>query len=301
VYCLDANTGDELWTAMGPRGHATVTVKDGHVYALSDNRILYCYDAENGDLVWETEQMPKPEPHAAVTGSPVIWQDLVIVNIGGGCAIRRESGEFEWKFEGYHGLATPVLFTFKGKPAVAIFLGDQLIARDCRTGEDLWSIPWKTSPGNNACDPVFIEDDSKMFLCTRYGKGIALYEIASGDPKELWYHRDQAHVYASGSWHKGTLYAFAANFQKLDLETGEILWDKWKSPMADSALFLGDYIVLTTEQGEVVIGKATEEKFEELNRAQVHVPQVRNVPAYWQGKLYLRNQKGGLVCAKIGK
>tara|TARA_R110002096_G_scaffold42144_35_gene113876 strand:+ start:9689 stop:9844 length:156 start_codon:yes stop_codon:yes gene_type:complete len=51
----------------------------------------------------------------------------------------------------------------------------------------------------------------------------------------------------------------------------------------------------------MIIGQPSPEQFVETQHAQIHRPQVRNVPAYWEGKLYARNQKGELICVQISK
>ncbi len=301
VYCFDANSGEELWKSQAANSHSTVAVQDGRIYALGDDRHLRCFDANTGTEVWTTERIPQPPKHQSLAGSAVIWEDLVIVNALGGYAFHRDTGKVAWSHEGLHGLATPVLFSRNGERAVAIFLSDRVVARNPRTGDEIWSIPWKTDPGNNACDPVFVEDDSKVFLCTRYGMGRALWDVSGDEPKEIWFHQQGAHVYSSGVWYGGELYAFANNFIRLDLKTGEHLWNQWKSPRADSVLVLGGKMVLLSEQGEMIVGKPSESAFVELSRAQIHRPQARNVPAYWEGKLYVRNHKGELVCVQVSK
>lgn len=301
LHCLDAETGEEIWKAKTGGGHGTPAVADGKVYTIGNNRIARCNDAETGEQIWETQQLPAPDGNQSVSGSPLIWEDLVIFNFADGCALNRETGEVVWLHSGLHGLATPVLFKHEGKPAVAIFVSDRVVARDPRSGEEIWSIPWPTDPGNNACDPVFIENDTKVFLCTRYGMGRALWDVSGGEPKQLWFHEQGAHTYASGLWLDGSLYAFADKLVRLDLESGELIWDKWKSPRADSVLVLGDKFVLVTEQGEMIVGEPTAAAFVEEFRAQIHRPQSRNVPAYWEGKLYVRNHEGEVICVRISK
>ncbi|MEC7502193.1 MAG: PQQ-binding-like beta-propeller repeat protein [Planctomycetota bacterium] len=53
VRCLDANTGDVLWsyTTDAPVRIAPA-VSDGHIYFGSDDGSAYCLDAVTGDLVW---------------------------------------------------------------------------------------------------------------------------------------------------------------------------------------------------------------------------------------------------------
>jgi hypothetical protein len=80
---------------------------------------------------------------------------MVILNVGTGLALDRKTGAVIWQHEGLAGLATPVLYLEAGQPRVLIFGGRALFARDPRTGDELWSIPWETRLAANCCDPVY--------------------------------------------------------------------------------------------------------------------------------------------------
>jgi len=125
LWCLDAETGKTLWhTKMEPT-HSTPTAHKGRVYYLGDDRVLHCVDGRSGEIVWKQGPLPKslgPRFWGHV-GSPRVWKDLVIVNVGYGTALSQETGEVVWHAAGKSGLATPVIFSHRGKTAVAIFGG----------------------------------------------------------------------------------------------------------------------------------------------------------------------------------
>ena len=60
IYCLDANTGEPLWTfyTEGPVRYAPV-ISDGRVFASSDDGLVYCLDAVSGDLIWKHNPQPR--------------------------------------------------------------------------------------------------------------------------------------------------------------------------------------------------------------------------------------------------
>ncbi|MDY0168288.1 MAG: PQQ-binding-like beta-propeller repeat protein [Thermoguttaceae bacterium] len=60
VYCLDAATGDTLWsfTTEGPVRLAP-TVADGRVYVGSDDGCLYCLKGDDGALLWQHRAGPE--------------------------------------------------------------------------------------------------------------------------------------------------------------------------------------------------------------------------------------------------
>ena len=106
VYCLDAKTGEEVWTFAydcdlmpkhyegGP--NSTPTVADGRVFTLSRKGEVHCLDAQNGKKIWEAS-VEKWKPKGGWWGfsdSPIVWDDCVFVNVTEkGLALNRETGE----------------------------------------------------------------------------------------------------------------------------------------------------------------------------------------------------------------
>lgn len=56
VYCLDAQTGAEIWVFVtgGPVRFSPVYY-EGRVYAGSDDGFIYCLDAKSGELIWRLQ------------------------------------------------------------------------------------------------------------------------------------------------------------------------------------------------------------------------------------------------------
>ncbi len=301
VVCLDANTGRQIWTqTVGPwQGDATPVVAGGRVFVLSanDKPTAYCFDARDGRKLWE-RPMPKPmgERHYGHAGSPLVFKDTVILNAGGGVALKQATGEIVWEHTGFPGLATPVLFDHEGKPAVALFGGDKLIARDASTGRIIWSIPWKTDLAVNACNPVFI--GKRMFVCSNYGLRPVMYDLSGDSPRKVW-QADSGHAYASGFAHGGRLYAFlGGGFTCLDPATGE---PHWRSGGDGSALLIGEHLVRVNSRGQVEIGRLTQQRFTPDLRFDTVGGQVWNAPAYANGRLYIRNKAGNIACYQISQ
>jgi outer membrane protein assembly factor BamB len=307
LVCLDARTGQKVWSQTVPihHGNSTPAVEGGKVYLLGSldvwppNSIAnaYCFDASTGKELWKRD-LPPPEGvreygHA---GSPVVWEDLVLFNAGGGVALKKATGEPAWSHAGFAGLATPVLFQRQGRMAVAIFGGDKLIARDARSGQQLWSIPWKTQLAVNACDPVLF--DNKVFICSDYGRGRALYDV-SAQPRMIWEFPERSgHAYSSGFAHQARLYGFTATqFVELDPASGQ---PRWEAPGSGSVLLIGDRLIRVREQGEIFIGTLSPTGFQATVTADAGLRNLKGVPAYWDGKLFVRSEQGQIACVEVG-
>ena len=137
------------------------------------------------------------------------------------------------------GLATPVRFEYHGKEAVAIFAGERLLARELKTGEELWSIPWKTKSGVNACDPLFMDDDSKVYVSSRYGLGRTLYDISGDEPKSLW-SGPTGSTYSSSVYLDSRLYTLEGFLAEVDPDTGKRVT---RGPSGYSVLVVGGHFV----------------------------------------------------------
>ena len=299
LFCLDANTGELIWKSRSGLTHSTPTVRDGKVYVVGDKQFARCFDAKTGELIWKSEKMPdsRDQRHYGHAGSPLIFDDLLIANFGGGVGLRLSDGKEVWRHEGYPGLATPVLFESRGKPAVAIFLGDRLVARDPRSGESLWSIDRPADLGVNACDPIFLENDSRVFLSSSYAHNRAMYDISGNEPEELWT-MGSGSSYPSGVLVNGKLYGMAGGFGRINLDTGA---RESRGPGAKSVLVIDDHWIFLSDGGKLEIGSLESDKFVAKIETRVAGKQTWNAPAYWQGKLYVRNQEGTLVCLQIGE
>jgi outer membrane protein assembly factor BamB len=311
LVCLNALTGQKIWkrTIETHYGAPTPSVEGDRVYAqtsmdainhLGKKQIAtaYCCEAASGEVLWKRALPPSTgDRQYGHAGSPRIWQDLVLHNAGGGAALKKQSGEIAWAHEGFPGLATPVIFEHKAKPAVAFFGGDRLIARDARSGQQLFEIPWKTDLAVNACDPVIF--DNKLFICTNYGRGLALYDIAANQPRLLWETgKNSGASYSSGFVRDGNLYCFTSRaFARLDLATGRPLWE---TDGSGTATLIGDKLIRVRENGQVSIGPFSPDGFRAALTHELDMKELKAPPAYSAGRLYLRSGEGRLVCLQVG-
>jgi outer membrane protein assembly factor BamB len=306
VICLDARTGQKVWSVshFHAVGEATPTVAGERLflpYWGKSGPAATAVATADGKVLWQTP-LPKSSGvnHYGPAGSARVWEDLVFFNIAGGAAMKKDSGEVVWAHEGHTAYATPVMFAAKGKPAVAFFTGDSLIARDTRSGRELWKIPWKTSLHVSACDPLFLGD--RVFLCSAYGRGRALYDVSGASPRSLWEeHSDgSGNSYSSGFAHGDGVFFFTGNgFASLEVTTGKL---RWEYPGWGRAILIGDTLIWLSHRGELATGPLDPaRKFEPVLRAQVIGGTTQNVPAYWDGKLYVRNEAGDVVCLRIAK
>jgi outer membrane protein assembly factor BamB len=301
LICLDANTGKNIWKrkldAWSSDSSPTLAGDKGFVLCTNKPPSLVCFRSSDGETIWRKELSGATgERHYGFAGSPTLWRDLVIVNVGLGMALKQDNGEIVWAHEGLAGLATPVMYETKGQQAVMIFAGEALYAREARSGRELWSIPWKTELAVNACDPIYHE--GKVFISTDYGKHAALFDVTTQPPRQVW--RERGSSFSSGFLWNGHLFFFeGSEFSCFDLAGSK----QWSSPHVGggSALLAGDKVLLLSDKGRLLVAPVSTESFRPMLEAQIHGGTTWTPPSLANGRLLVRNKDGDALCLQIGE
>jgi len=323
VYCLDANTGKEIWRYSYPTqwqnfpGPASTPTVDGDkVYTFSRDGDLFCFHARNGRVVWGKNIVSEglaPIPDWGFCASPVVEGDLLLINAGkSGLALDKQTGRIEWRSENTPGnLATPVVFDHQNHRVAAILGNNTLYLIDVKTGSEIWSYRWETSN----TDPIPF--GNKLFL-TGYDGGAAVLENGTEQPKVIWQKKRircrtwQNYIVIDGYAYGFGLVRRKQPLQCIDLATGEVKWrqemDDWGSLMA-----AGDKLIILDGDGDLRIAKASPESYQEISSAKVlrmehwqSYPQNElkccwTTPVLVNGKIYARDTWGGLVCVDVSR
>ena len=127
IYALNATTGEEVWYKKHKSSWASPAVSNGRLYigGSSDDTTFYCYDARDGTLIWENEEMG-----GAVDSSPVVADGKVYfgeskVN-GTVYCLDAENGSVLWNYTLYIPPGFGGGFNSASPPAVAdgtLFVG----------------------------------------------------------------------------------------------------------------------------------------------------------------------------------
>ena len=316
VAAYDLNTGGELWThgwparfeeAMGgPGPRATPTWDAGKVYALGATGELHVLEAATGKLVWKKNILADnkaPNLHWAMSGSPLIVDDKVIVQPGGSgasiVAYDKLSGDAVWKsLSDTQSYTSPAEVTLLGQRQILTVSGDRMMGLAIEDGSLLWEFPWFTSGGGNISQPLVV-DDEHVFISAGYGHGSALVKLArSGEAMEaaeIWQNNNLKCRFNAPVIHDGNVYGLDEGIlASIDLWTGERNWKGGRYGYGQ-LLLSGGHLIVLTEAGDVVLVRATPEAHQELTRFQALDGKTWNNPAIANGKLLVRNQTE-MVC-----
>ena len=330
VVCLDATTGVQQWSyeysadysgfkadyKEGPR--ATPTVDEGRVYAVGAAGKFLCLEADPADgkphLYWEHDLLSefKAElPTWGVACSPLIYQNLVIVQSGGSegsiVAFDRISGNKVWAaLEDPSGYSSPVLATIHDIRCVVAMTGLRLVVLAIEDGRLLWSFDWPTEFNGNIATPIVF--NNSIFISSNYNAGCALLSIVAGNGKPglelqaVFIRRNKLmrNHHMTCVLRDGHVYGFDGDRLKcVDLRTAAESWDT--KAVAQGKLILAEnHLLVQAGDGALVLVEASPDEFK-LKGKLPHVlsdNRCWSEPALSRGRLYMRDHEK-IVCLKI--
>jgi len=309
VYCLDAATGAEIWRhsyscAIWDDGHTggtlTTPAVDGDaVYTSNREGRLFCFDAATGTIRWQrhlAEDFDLTPSRYGFAASPLILDDMLIMNVDRTIAFDKATGEVLWRTEALYGRAfsTPTAFEDAGQPRLAVFNGLGLVILDRSNGRELATHPWARRSETNPATPIVAGD--RFFISAGYGEGCALLALdGEGGLTPVWESRVMCNKVGTSVLIDGHLYGFDESMLKcIDLE-GQERWRVRGFGMGCLAA-AGDRLIIMTSKGELVVADASPEAFRERSRAKVlDGGTYWAVPVLSEGRIYCRNSEGDLV------
>ncbi|MEC8557140.1 MAG: PQQ-binding-like beta-propeller repeat protein [Planctomycetota bacterium] len=157
ILCLDSKSGKELWAhkysapygklgyKAGPR--ASVTIREGKAYAVGSVGHFHCLDSISGEVIWEHDLRSKYKidmPIWGITASPMIYEELVIQQVGGEgdanmVAFDKGTGKEIWRaINEKAGYSSPVIIQQQGQDVLVCWTGESLSGLNPKTGKLLW-------------------------------------------------------------------------------------------------------------------------------------------------------------------
>ncbi len=320
VVCYDLETGEELWEhrdlarfeeAMGGVGpRATPTIHDSRLYALGATGILNCLAARTGRLLWATnilEDAGAGNLRWAMSGSPLIDGDAVIVNPGGGngnavAAYQRLTGEKLWSAgDDLASYSAPRIETLLGVRQLLIFDGLGLAGHALEDGKPLWRFPWTNDPKVNVAQPIVLGEDS-VFIGSGYATGSTRLKLSrtGGEwtVKPDWETKRLKMKLSDAVLKDGYIWGLDERILvSLDAETGKVT--KHRRYGYGQLLLCGERILVQAEDGAVALVEASPDNFREIARFQALDGQTWNHPVLVGGRLLVRNAAEA-ACYDIG-
>jgi len=327
VECMGAADGATKWKAGypthyqdalgkgdGPR--STPLIADGRIYTLGADGVLQCLKLDDGAKVWRRplhEDYEVKKSYFGVGTSPILAGDRLLVNVGGTggagvVAFNKDDGKEVWKADDHDAsYSSPVIADLGGHQEAVFLTREGLVALNPTNGAVQYSKHWRSrmDASVNAATPLVV--DGQIFLTACYGTGAVLLQPKKDGLEEVWKSNEVLSChYGTPVYRDGYLYGFdgrqeeTARLRCVELKSGKVQWTTEGFGCGSMIVADGKLIILT-EDGDLVLAKASPDKYQELARAAVLTNRPCRAPiALADGKLYGRDGRK-LVCWDIKK
>jgi outer membrane protein assembly factor BamB len=322
IAAYDIETGRELWAfaypalfdeilgGAGPR--ATPVYHDGLIYSLGAKGDLYCLWAKTGKPKWSKNILADNSAgnqRWGMAASPLIVDGMVVVTPGGApgrsmVAYDRLSGARVWRaLDDRAGYTSPILATLAGRRQIVWISGQRAVGLAPENGALLWEYAFPGQMDMNCSQPVVV-DEAHVLLSSAQGPGAALLEITqTGETyaaRAVWQNNRMKNKFNSSVLYQGFIYGLdEAILACIDPKTGDLKWKGGRYGYGQ-LLLAGGYLVVVTEEGDVVLVRATPEGHREMARFSAIEGRTWNIPAIDNGLLLVRNSSQ-MACFRLGK
>jgi outer membrane protein assembly factor BamB len=294
----------------GPR--STPTIFDNRVYACSAVDRFVCLDLTNGRELWSHNLLDLAGTTQSVfelavawgrSASALVFDEMVVMPLGGVgdskrtlIAFDRNSGNELWRAgDDQISYSSPSLVELGGVRQILYTSETKVAGYTIETGETLWSAPWPgSSSGSATVSQPLVIDDSRVLLSKGYGTGAKLLDIRHEDGEwmvdEVWSNESALKTkFTNCVVSDGYIFGLSDGILEcVDLETGDRQWKRGRYRQGQ-LLLVGKKLLITAEDGEVVLVPASPQKFEEVASLPVIGDVSWNTAALSGDRLLMRN------------
>ncbi|MGA3044215.1 MAG: PQQ-binding-like beta-propeller repeat protein [Bryobacteraceae bacterium] len=287
VACYKLATGEPVWAhrdparfwesngGPGPRG--TPTLSHGRVYTFGATGILNVLNASDGAMVWSHNaaiDTGMKTPQWGFASSPLVADDLVIVATAGQLvAYDIVTGARRW-IGPAHGVSysSPQLAAIGGVPQILLLSEAGLTSLALADGALLWEYPWIGYP---IVQPA-LTADGDVLISVSDQSGTRRLAVARGPAgwtvAERWTSRFLKPYFNDFVVHNGYAYGFDGSILAcIDLKDGARKWKGGRYGNGQLVLLADqDVLLVSTEEGELALVRATPDQFTEL----AHFPAI---------------------------
>ena len=318
VYCLDAKSGDIQWTHKYPSAlvdnlheggpGSTPTIDGELVYTLGREGQLFCFRAEDGKIVWSKmlqEDLGVELAEWGFTASPYILGEQLILEAGRVVSYDKTSGKKLWQTAKHDiGYGSAISFTNAGRLLLATLDNEGLRVVQAKDGNEVSFVEWDSPYLTNSTTPI-VRDDT-IFISTGYNIGCGLFRLQGQELEPIYTNREMRNHFNNSILLDGYLYGMDGNSHNsrvvslkcVNYETGETIWEE-RGFGCGSLMVADRKLLVLSDDGTLVLAKASPEEYEELARSEFLDGRCWTVPVLLNGRIYGRNASGRLVCVEL--
>jgi outer membrane protein assembly factor BamB len=305
VTAYDLASGRQLWqdgvdapytmnpaaTGHGPGPKSTPAIAGGRVFTFGVSGIFSAHDLATGKLLWRKPAPPAPQEYGT-SNSPIVDGTTVIAFLGGQnggalTAMDAATGAVKWQWTGdVPGYASPIIATIAGTRQLITQSESKVIGVNLADGKLLWEAELKTPYNQNIVTPLIVNG---TVISAGLDSPTIAYAVNNAGGK--WsatprWSNDQLSMYMSSPAVNGSTIFGLSNknrgqFFAIDAATGKTLW-QGKGREADNASIVraGNYLLLTTSNGELIVARPSTTALEEVKRYTVAESAMWAHPAF---------------------
>ena len=319
VAAFDARTGVPAWEFRFPSAtagvhfgpyvgpHSTPLVTTNRVYAAGSRKQLVALNKSDGTVAWSHDLIREygaPEGDRGYAASPLLYEDLLIVSIGGPNqalgAFNAATGALVWKAGNLaQAPGSPILIDVAGQKQLVYFGGDAIGGFDPATGRMLWSHPHRTSASLNISTPLWSPADQLLFFSSAYGHGSRVLQLRrtgdKTDVTERWFN-NRVRIHFGNTIRIGNLVIGSngdfgpVSLTAIDPQTGTIVWQD-RSFARAQLLYANGKLLILDEEGTLGLATVSAGGLQVLARARVLESIAWTPPTLLGTKLFVRDRK----------
>ncbi len=273
------------FTALYPGARSTPSVAGDHLYIESGIGSVYCLNAHTGEQIWSVDffsDLGADSVQFGFSESLLIEDDRLYCTPGGKShnmvALNRFTGEILWASPGSGEQATyssPVLFRHRGRPLLVNLTASHILGLDALTGKVLWQVYQYQDNKIHANTPIYHDGNILVSSASRKdSSGLVMLRLSpEGDSvRVLWRNKGVINLSGGAILNDSSIYMSAYLQPKwycIDLNTGEIRYTAG-DPGGGAVIYAdGRYYCYAERNGEMVLVDATSEKFTVISRFMV--------------------------------
>ncbi len=311
VSCYRVSTGQTVWRhgdatrfwesngGAGPR--ATPTIADGRVYTFGATGILNALDAITGAVIWSRNVSTDTKVNVPMWGfssSPVVVDgSLVVAASGRLAAYDTATGNPKWTGPTGRGgsYSSPQLTKIDGVTQLVMLTSSGATSVSPTDGAVLWKHDY---PGAVVIiQPSVISDGDLLISTTESTGGVGIKRVSvthgggAWKTSERWESNGLKPYFNDFVVHNGYAFGFDGSILScIDLSDGSRKWKGGRYGNGQLVLLADqDLLLVTSEDGELVLVRATPDQFAEVARVPALEGKTWNHPVIVRDVLLVRN------------
>lgn len=291
------------WTESFPGTRTTLVYNKAKLYLATAYGEALCLDANTGNKVWSVDMATKygsRTPKWGIVEAPAILEDKVFFTPGGTevsiVALDINSGKEIWKSKATgegSAYCSPLLIDHKGKKILVTSLTGNIVGLDVNDGTMLWSVPQTNVYSIHPNTPLY--KDGYVYSLTGYKTGGVMFKIAEDGKSvtELWRNKTLDSQMGGAVWIDDLIIGSGQtdrSWQALDAKTGNVLF-KTTEIGKGVVIYADGLLYCYADNGEMGILEIVDNSFKLKSKFRITLGTEQHWahPVIDKGVLYIRH------------